>query len=76
MKASTPDPLRDEAACLRQAEACPTLSGLQTAAAAGQAFAEKVHALLDRHREPSADELFELPVALLAHGVERLPAGG
>ena len=49
---------------------------LQTAAAAGQAFAQKVHAMLDRHCKPSADEFFELPVALLAHGVERLPAGG
>ena len=48
---------------------------LEAAAAARQAFAQKVHALFDWHREPSADEFFELPIALLAHGVKRLPAG-
>ena len=48
---------------------------LQAATAARQAFAQEVHALLDRHREPSADELFKLTVAFLAHRVKCLSAG-
>ena len=52
-----------------------SLSGLQAAAAAREAFPQKVHALLDGHREPAADELLELAVAFLAHRVEHLPTG-
>ena len=45
-------------------------SPLQAAAAAGEAAAEEVHALLERHRETTADQFVELPLGFLREGVE------
>lgn len=54
---------------MRQAEACPTGADrlkpvLQRAAAAWEPTAEKVHPLFQRQRQPTADQLLELPLAL------------
>ena len=51
------------------------VSGLEAAAAAREALPQKVHPLLDRHREPAADQRFELAVTLLADRAESLSAG-
>ena len=40
---------------------CPVPS--EAAAAAGESLAEEVHSLLQREREPTADELLHLPLA-------------
>ena len=48
----------------------PLRPRLQAVAAAGEAAAEKVHPLLERHREAAADQFVELPLGFLREGVK------
>jgi hypothetical protein len=50
----------------RRRPSCPS----EATAAAGEAAAEEIHALLERHRQPPADQLVELPFALRSECIE------